>query len=50
LWLFFEPSFSSSATVAGNGETRCTGPFAMSATVCPLRATAVMRTEAQATP
>ena len=41
LWLFFEPSFSSSATVAGNGETRCTGPFAMSATVWPLRATAV---------
>src|SRR5207344_1730696 len=40
-WLFFEPSFSSSATVAGNGDTRCTGPFAMSAVVCPLRATAV---------
>jgi hypothetical protein len=41
LWLFFEPSFSRSATVSGNGETRCTGPLAMSATVCPLRATAV---------
>ena len=41
LWEFFDPSFSSRATVAGNGDTRCTGPFAMSATVCPLRATAV---------
>src|SRR5207253_4920502 len=41
LWLFFDPSFSSSATVAGNGEMRCTGPFAMSAVVWPLRATAV---------
>ena len=28
-------------TVAGNGETRWTGPFAISAVVCPLRATAV---------
>src|SRR5581483_4809942 len=41
LWLFLDPSFSSSATVSGNGDTRCTGPFAMSATVWPLRATAV---------
>jgi hypothetical protein len=40
-WLFFEPSFSSSATVAGNGEMRWTGPFAMSAVVWPRRLTAV---------
>jgi hypothetical protein len=33
LWLFFDPSFSRSATVAGKGDTRCTGPFAMSAVV-----------------
>ena len=36
-WLFEEPSFSSSATVAGRGETRWTGPLARSATVWPRR-------------
>ena len=41
-WLFDEPSFSSSATVAGRGETRCTGPLARSATVWPRRLTARM--------
>ncbi len=41
LWLFFEPSFSRRATVSGNGWTRCTGPFAMSATVWPSRFTRV---------
>ena len=37
MWLFFEPSFSSSATASGNGWMRCTGPLAMSAVVCPSR-------------
>lgn len=41
LWLFLEPSFVRSATVSGNGCTRCTGPFAMSATVWPSRFTRV---------
>ena len=41
LWLFFEPRLSSSATVSGIGETRCTGPLAMSAVVWPRRLTAV---------
>ena len=39
LWLFFEPSFSSSFSASGHGCTRCTGPLAMSATVCPSRLT-----------
>ena len=41
LWLFFEPSRSRRATVSGIGETRCTGPLAMSAVVWPRRLTAV---------
>jgi hypothetical protein len=41
LWLFFAPSFSSSAIVSGNGWMRCTGPFAMSAVVSPARLTAL---------
>src|SRR5262249_50823398 len=36
-WVFFAPSFSSSAIVSGNGGTRCTGPCAMSTVVCPVR-------------
>ena len=38
---FFAPSRSSSTTVSTNHWTRCTGPFAMSTVVCPLRAIAV---------
>ena len=41
LWLFFAPSFSRCATVSRNGVIRCTGPFAMSAVVCPFRLTAI---------
>src|SRR5688500_12378437 len=41
-WLFFEPSDSSSFTTSGIGETRETGPFAMSATVWSRRLTTVM--------
>src|SRR5437867_2550218 len=41
LWLFFAPSFSSSAMVSGNGRRRCTGPLAMSTVVCPRRDTAL---------
>ena len=37
---FFAPSFSSSSIVSGNGRRRCTGPFAMSTTVRPVRDTA----------
>ena len=40
-WLFFAPSRSNSTIVSTNGWIRCTGPFAMSTVVCPLRATAV---------
>ena len=39
-WLFFAPRLSSSATVSGNGCTRCTGPLAISTVVWPLRLTA----------
>src|SRR5262249_40354943 len=41
LWLFFAPSFSSSASASGHGWMRCTGPFAMSAVVLPSRLTAL---------
>src|SRR5204863_657741 len=40
LWLFFAPSFSSSASASGHGWMRWTGPFAMSAVVRPSRLTA----------
>ena len=33
LWLFLTPMPSSSLIVSGNGEMRCTGPFAMSTVV-----------------
>src|SRR5438552_17956797 len=40
LWLFFDPSLSSSAIVSGYGEMRETGLLAMSAVVWPRRLTA----------